>query len=614
MNKNPKMPKPPRLPMRREEYTVEFLLELLMAEGLIDGRMARNCLVNASQVRGRIEREQQARESSRKVRYRASPAEILSRMNLVNADGVAVDEDRIMPVIARHAKLPYRKIDPLKLNADLITETTTRPFARRHVCIPLERLGSKLTVAVDNPYDLQLIQTLRDVTQHDVAIVVASKTDILKSITEVYGFKQAVKGAVEELTQVGPNLSDLSQFVQLKDVDEIEATDRHVVNAVDYIFHYAFDQRASDIHIEPKRENSVVRMRIDGKLNDIYTMPRNVHAAMVSRIKMLARMDIAERRRPQDGRIKTERAGREIELRASTLPVAFGEKMVLRIFDPEILLQDLDALGFFPDDLKRWVDFINQPTGIILVTGPTGSGKTTTLYSTLNHIAKPELNLTTIEDPIEMIFEPFNQVLVQNKIDLTFAAILRTVLRQDPDVIMIGEIRDPETAQMAVQAALTGHLVFSTVHTNDAPSAITRLLDLDVEPFKIASTLIGVMAQRLVRMICDHCRAETVLTAEQVELLDINIAPGAEARLPVQYGEGCVRCRGTGLYGRTGIFELMPVNSTIRNLIKRNATAEEVERAARADGMHTLRERAIRKMASGETSFEEVASMLGDKG
>ncbi len=598
--------------IRLEDYNVPFLLELLVSGGLLVARTARAAAAKEHLLRGQIEREEQSRNQSRKARYSVSPAEIVARMALESArDKTLIDEDRLMQLIAAHAGVPYRKIDPLDLDADLIAETITRPFSERHVCLPVERHGVRLVVAVDNPYDLGLQHVLRDVTQHDVEIVVSAKTDILKSITETYGFKRAVRGADQELSR-GTDFGNLEQFVKLQNVDELDGNDKHVINAVEYIFHYAFDQRASDIHIEPKREQGTIRMRIDGVLHDIYTLPRPVNLAVASRIKMLARMDISEKRRPQDGRIKTERGGKEIELRVSTLPVAFGEKVVIRIFDPQVYLADLSSVGFFPDDLARWDEFITRRNGLILVTGPTGSGKTTTLYATLHQCASPRVNITTIEDPIELVVEDFNQVLVQPRIDVTFARALRTVLRQDPDIIMVGEIRDAETAKMATQAALTGHLVFSTLHTNDAPSTIARLVDLGVEPFKIASTLVGIMAQRLVRTICDECRKETVLTADQIAVLDIDVPPGQSPRLPVQYGAGCVRCRGTGLYGRTGVFEVMPITSSVRRLIKDGATAEELSTAAVSDGMRTLRQCAIRKMAQGVTSFEEVAYVLGE--
>jgi general secretion pathway protein E len=372
---------------------------------------------------------------------------------------------------------------------------------------------------------------------------------------------------------------------------------------------HAFESRASDIHIEPKRENCVIRFRIDGVLHPIQTMPRVVHRAVVSRLKTMSRLDIAEKRRPQDGRVKTTRDGREVELRVSTLPTAFDEKMVLRIFDPQVLMQGLGELGFFPDELAHFNDFISRPHGIVLVTGPTGSGKTTTLYSALRLVASDQVNVTTIEDPIEMVAEELNQVAVQPKVGVTFAAALRHILRQDPDVIMVGEIRDGETAQYAIQAALTGHLVFSTLHTNDAASAISRLVDLGVERFLIGSTLVGAMAQRLVRKVCPHCVVDRFLTADEVATLRIAVPPGK--RLKVREGAGCHECRSTGYLGRTAIFEILPVDESIKEKVLAAADAPEIKRTAVEHGMRTLRQSALRKLADGVTTFEEVVRVTG---
>jgi len=372
---------------------------------------------------------------------------------------------------------------------------------------------------------------------------------------------------------------------------------------------HAFDTRASDIHIEPKRENSLIRFRIDGVLHDIQQVPKIVHAAIVSRIKTMSRLDIAEKRRPQDGRVKTSRGGREVELRVSTLPVAFGEKVVMRIFDPEVLVQDLSGLGFYPEELELFNDFITRPHGIILVTGPTGSGKTTTLYSALKAISNREQNITTIEDPIEMVYDEFNQTAVQSKVGIGFAEALRHILRQDPDIIMIGEIRDAETAQYATQAALTGHLVFSTLHTNDAASSISRLVDLGVERFLISSTLVGAMAQRLLRKICPHCGAERYLSAEEASTLRLSVPEGK--RVKVREGKGCFECRTTGYLGRSGIFEILPIDDAIKHLIVEGSDAPEIKREAVKNGMRTLRQSALRKLAEGVTTFEEVVRVTG---
>ncbi len=594
------------------EYTVQYLVRLLFREGLLTKEQAKKAVEQEQPVRQEILREKVTGEDGqRRAHYEVTPAEVVDRLGFHDPEGGLVDEDEIMQVIAKDVGLPFQKPDPLDLDMDLIAKTMSRPFAKRHSCVALRREEGKVVMAIDNPYDQLLRHELRTVIPSDLTLVVSPKTDILQLITEVYGLRSSISAAEEEVVQ-GLDLGNLEQFIKLKDVDRIEATDRPVINAVEYLLHYAFEQRASDIHLEPKRDKTLVRLRIDGVLHNIYQFPRAIHAALVSRIKMLARMDIAEKRKPQDGRIKTERAGREVELRVSTLPVAFGEKAVIRIFDPQDLIQALDNIGFFGDDLKTWRKFISRPHGMILVTGPTGSGKTTTLYSTLRDRAGPHVNITTVEDPIEMIYQEFNQVLVQRRIDVTFATALRSILRQDPDIVMIGEIRDHETASMATQAALTGHQVFSTLHTNDTSSAVSRMLDMEVEPFLLSSTLVGVMAQRLLRTICSKCKTRVELTPEQVALLDIKLPPRSGQSLPVYYGEGCVRCRGTGYYGRTAIFELLEIDDVIRQLIADAVPAPQIRKAARANGMMSLRESAIKKMAQGVTTFEEVITVVSD--
>ncbi|MBW1899681.1 MAG: type II/IV secretion system protein, partial [Deltaproteobacteria bacterium] len=371
-----------------------------------------------------------------------------------------------------------------------------------------------------------------------------------------------------------------------------------------HLFSYAIEQRSSDIHIEPKRDISLVRMRIDGILHTVYKLPKKIHRAIVSRIKNLARMDMAEKRRPQDGRIKTDKGGVEVEVRISTVPVAFGEKIVMRIMDPDILFQELINLGFSSFDISRYNDFIKKPHGIILVCGPTGSGKSTTLYSTLRSLSTPEINITTVEEPIEMIHEEFNQIAVQPLAGVTFSTILRNILRQDPDIIMIGEMRDLETAENAVQAAMTGHLVFSTLHTNDAPSSITRLLDLGVPYFLIQATLVGVLAQRLVRKICKYCKESFHIDTK--ELGELGLQTGRKGHLKLYKGKGCVRCRGTGYLGRMGIFEVLPYTESIKKITTEKTDFQAVLAQARKEGMRTLREDAIKKLLEGETTYQEV--------
>jgi general secretion pathway protein E len=515
----------------------------------------------------------------------------------------------VMQALAQHVGLPYVDLDPLKIDAKLPAKLLSRPFARRHSALVIAADDRTVTVAVADPLDHALVEALQTHVRREPRLVVSTPSDIQRLITDFYGFRGAVDAAEQQAT-TGVDIGNLERYVKLNRVEEIEASDSHVVSAVEYIFHYALDQRASDVHIEPRRDASVVRMRIDGVLHNVHQLPKVVHPAIVSRIKTLARLDIAEKRRPQDGRIKTARGDREVEMRVSSIAVAFGEKLVLRIFDPGALLQDLSELGMFEQQLQVAERFLGRPHGLILVTGPTGSGKTTTLYSALRVIATPEVNVVTIEDPIEIVVDSFNQVAVQTKIGMGFAEGLRHVLRQDPDIIMVGEVRDGETAEIALQAALTGHMVLATLHTNDAATAITRLLELGVDPFVLASTLVGVLAQRLVRTVCTQCRVETFLTADQMTLLGLDVhelrAQGQDPDLMVAFGEGCVQCRSTGLLGRTGVFEVLEIDDKIRKLVIAKSSAKEITKQARHDGLLTLREAAIKKLARGQTSFEEV--------
>src|SRR3990172_1585938 len=418
-------------------------------------------------------------------------------------------EVQIAQALAAHAGLPYVKINPLDLDLDVVTKAIAGPFARKHGMVAIAKTTDRITVAVHNPFAPFPVDDIRRVTGLDVDRVVATRTDVETVNKGFYDLKVSLQHAEKQLTESRLSTVDLSnQEFLSRAATDLDPAAAPVVKALDHILGYAFEQRASDIHFEPKRNLTLVRLRIDGVLHDVHLIPKIVYEAVVSRIKLLSGCNLAEKRRPQDGRIKRDQGGHETKLRVSTMPTAFGEKAVLRIFDPDILLKGIDQLGFSTHDLPKFYDFIARPTGIILVTGPTGSGKTTTLYSVLKYLSKPEVNIVTVEDPIEMVFEDFNQVQVRPQIEVTFATTLRTVLRQDPDIIMVGEIRDGETADNAIHAALTGHLVLSTLHTNDAPSSITRLLDLGVPHFLITSTLIGVIAQRLGRENCTHCSEE----------------------------------------------------------------------------------------------------------
>ena len=585
---------------------VKFLLGLLVERQIISEKESKVLATQESRVRQSTFRENREQYSGPFANAgHIHPIDVVLNFPLFKEDANRrLSDDRLAEVIADKKQAPFTHIDPLQVDPELIAKYISRPFARKYLVVPIREEGSDhLVCAMIDPFDLELMFNLKRNTGKEIRPVIAPKNEIVRVLTEVYGFRHSVKKAEQDLDPI-LNLGNLEQLVKLKSERELEASDSHVVKAVEYLLLYSYDQGASDIHIEPKRDKSVIRLRIDGILHDIQIMSPKVHAAVISRMKLLGRMDIAERRKPQDGRIKTKLKSKEVELRCSVLPVAFGEKLVIRIFDPEIGMMDMRQLGFRDKEYNVYERIVREPHGLFLVTGPTGSGKTTTLYSTLKAVTTKDVNVTTIEDPIEMVYEHFNQVSVNPLLDLSFAGALRTILRQDPDIIMVGEIRDPETTTYALQAALTGHMVFSTLHTNDAASSVSRLFDLEGEPFLVSSTLLGVLAQRLVRKVCEHCVDDDLLTQAQLSVLNIRTKTGRP--LQVRKGQGCHKCRYTGLKGRTGIFELLEVDETVRKLIASSADTITLRKTMRQKGMETLKECGIRKMMAGETVFEEV--------
>ena len=520
-----------------------------------------------------------------------------------------LDLETLTEWLAEWAGLPYYHIDPLKVNLAAVTDVMSSAYAARFRILPVEVRAHEVTIATAEPYIRGWEAELKPILKKDIRLVIANPDDIARYQVEFYNMARSIKGALKRGDVAGTGISNFEQLVEMgKGKATIDANDQHVVLIVDWLWQYAFEQRASDIHVEPRRDMGLVRFRIDGVLHQVYSIPMPVLNAMTSRIKILGRMDVVEKRRPQDGRIKTRAPdGQEIELRLSTLPTAFGEKLVMRIFDPEVLVRDFADLGFSPDDAARWQGMTAKPNGIILVTGPTGSGKTTTLYSTLKQLATPEVNVCTLEDPIEMIEPAFNQVQVQPDIGVGFAAGIRALMRQDPDIIMVGEIRDIETAEMAVQAALTGHLVLSTLHTNDAPTAITRLLDLGVPPYLLQSTVIGVMAQRLVRTLCPHCKKAGGLRAEDEALWQGLVAPW-KSKKPAQlyHPVGCLECRNTGYMGRIGLYEIMPLSPELKSMVSAHTDLAKLRERAMKAGMQPLRIAGARKVAAGQTTIEEV--------
>jgi general secretion pathway protein E len=567
------------------------LLRELVSQGYLTQATAEQCLT--------------IRRSA--VNNQQHPLEFIASQQLddLRHPGKKLELEHLTVWLAALANQPYLRIDPLKIDVAAVTPLMSYAFAQRHKILAVAVDKDAVTIASAQPFVHKWESDLMHVLKRPIKRVVANPGDIQRFTVEFFRLAKSVSGA-NSIDQKLGNFGNFEQLLKLGASDqEPDANDSHIVNIVDWLFQYAFQQRASDIHIEPRREQGSVRFRIDGVLHTVYQFPPQVTMAIVSRLKSLGRMNIAEKRKPQDGRVKTKTPdGGEVELRLSTLPTAFGEKMVMRIFDPEVLLKSFDQLGFSPDDLRRWEFMTAQPNGIILVTGPTGSGKTTTLYTTLKKLATSEVNLCTIEDPIEMVEPAFNQMQVQANIDLTFASGVRALMRQDPDIIMVGEIRDLETAEMAIQAALTGHLVLSTLHTNDAPSAITRLLELGVPHYLLKATLLGVMAQRLVRTLCPHCKVPHEIAEDDWQSLtkpwSSPVPTGAHKAV------GCLECRDTGYRGRAGVYEIMQLNDNIKTLITEGTDLVALRRQAFKEGMRSLRLSGAQKVAAGLTTIEEV--------
>ncbi len=579
----------PKQPDRR--LRLEDILKLMVADGLVPAADTENMLrVRTKQYDHPLETIAAMRWKSAKPPFRM--------MTL----------DWLVEWLAGKLKIPYLHIDPLAVDLGAVTAVVSNAYAERFRILPVAVDRLTLTVATAEPFMRAWADELESMLKLDVKFVFANPVDIKRYLGEFYNLARSMKRAGEtskgELT-----LRNFEQLVELGKAGNLDANDQHVVHIVDWLWQYAFEQRASDIHVEPRRDVGLVRFRIDGVLHQVYAIPQPVLIAMTSRIKLLARMEIVEKRRPQDGRIKTLAPdGGEVELRISTMPTAFGEKLVMRIFTPEVLVRDWADLGFVPEDRVRWERMIKEPNGVILVTGPTGSGKTTTLYSSLKLLAVPEVNVCTIEDPIEMIEPLFNQMQVTPNIGVDFATGVRTLLRQDPDIIMVGEVRDRDTAEMAVQAALTGHLVLSSLHTNDAPTAVTRLLDLGVPPYLLSSTLLGVMAQRLVRTLCPHCKAPGEPPDDETWRAITSPWRG-EKPASVMQPVGCLECRMTGFLGRIGLYEIMVMTPALRRLVIRDADDRAIRELAYKEGMKPLRVSGAMKVAAGTTTAEEVVKV-----
>jgi general secretion pathway protein E len=574
------------------KLTVEEVLDDLTADGTIVRTVAQNLLQTLT-PKDRAGRHALEIVAGAKLHHAKSPKHVLTLEELTFW-------------LARRSGLDYLRIDPLKIDAPNVGGIVTAAYAAWNCILPVQITPERAVFATSEPYLTEWTEQVRQIMQREIVRVVANPRDIERYRKEFFGVSSSVKGATE-----APDdgrfraMHNLEALVELGQSGNLDANDSHIVHIVDWLLQYAVDQRASDIHVEPRRDVGNIRFRIDGVLHQVYQVPSRVMAAVTSRIKILGRMDVAEKRRPQDGRIKTRTEdGRELEMRLSTMPTAFGEKLVMRIFNPDIVLKGFADLGFGQEDAERWRAMVGRPHGIVLVTGPTGSGKTTTLYSTLKTLATPEVNVCSVEEPIEMVEPAFNQMQVQHNIGLDFASGIRTLMRQDPDIIMVGEIRDLETAEMAVQASLTGHLVLSTLHTNDAPSAITRLLDIGVPHYLIKATIIGVVAQRLVRTLCDHCKEPIPVDQDLWESL-VNpwplLAPAHICR-----AKGCLECRNTGYHGRVGLYEMLTLDGEIRDLITAAFEEERLRALAYEKGLKPLRIGGANKIAAGVTTLEEV--------
>ncbi|MBC8211082.1 MAG: type II/IV secretion system protein [Gammaproteobacteria bacterium] len=575
----------------QKSCSLDSIMQQLVEQGMVEAEKAR-MVSSLSSAQDR--KNQHALESiaNRQWVNQTNPAQKLTL-------------DVLTDWLARESGLARYYFDPLKMDVASCTSLISYAYASRFNILPVKVTASEVVIAVTDPYNTEWLEEIRRIVKQPISLVLANPSQLRAYALEFYSVSRAMDHAgLNQAEQVG-NIQNIEQLIELGKTGMVEADDQHIVSIVDWLLQYAFTQRASDIHIEPRRNQGNVRFRIDGVMHQVYEIPANITAAVTSRIKIMGRLDVAEKRKPQDGRIKTVTPdGQEIELRLSSMPTAFGEKLVMRIFDPEVLARNFADLGFEKKESDSWNHMIQQPYGIILVTGPTGSGKTTTLYTSLKHLAVPEVNVCTIEDPIEQVEPLFNQMQVQHNIGVDFARGVKTLLRQDPDIIMIGEIRDRETAEMAVQAALTGHLVLSTLHTNDAPSAVARLTEIGIPPYLISATLLGVVAQRLIRTLCPHCKKPVDVDADQWDSL---IRPwSTKPPEKIYLAEGCLECRQTGFLGRKGIYEMMPLSENLKQHITSNFDLAKFRKLAIKNGMRPLNLAGAQKVAKGLTTIQEV--------
>ncbi|MDF2634686.1 MAG: type secretion system protein [Pelosinus sp.] len=516
-----------------------------------------------------------------------------TRLGKVLSDLNYVSENAMIEVLEFQLGIPHIDLSAITISP-AVTALIPVFLAERHQVIPVKLTGNKITLAMADPTNFYAIDDIRMASSFDVEPVIATEKDILQAIRKCYGVQDLVEKAVNKIRP-----EDMSLTAELQTAD-----DAPIIGLVNSLMNQAIKDLASDIHIEPQDKTLRVRFRIDGMLREIGSFPRDIHPAIVARIKIISDMDIAEKRVPQDGRIQIKEANRDVDVRVSTLPTIMGEKVVMRLLDQNAVILDIKKLGFSTEHLNKYHKFYSQSYGMVLVTGPTGSGKTTTLYSTLAEVNSLNKNIITLEDPVEYRLGGINQVQVNAKAGLTFASGLRSILRQDPNIVLVGEIRDSETADIAIRAALTGHLVFSTLHTNDAAGTITRLLDMDVEPFLVASSVLGVVAQRLVRLICSECKKSYIPTPDSLERLFLTVGP--DTPITLYRGIGCARCNHTGYRGRMAIHEVMPITSQIREAINCKASSDEINNIAITQGMTTICQDGIQKALAGLTDISEI--------
>jgi general secretion pathway protein E len=583
---------------------------------LVDNELMQYIKLHEKEYQAQLQKEDYTRKSNT-----ITAIDVISAMQLRSSSdtGQVLSEELIMRTLALYWKLPFLKIEISRLNHSVVTTTVSEPFARKNLLVPVSISKNILFVAVVNPMDKQALEAMRSKSSLKVQPVISTKTDILRTIDACYTPEMPAKEATPTdmdtfqglIDNAKAELSDgtLYRSVIINPITDELHPDESIDAIVNLILRYAFQQRAIEIHIEPKQFHSQIYFRIDGVLYDVKRIPPKIHANIGLMLKNQAGMDVFEKHVPQNGRMHFTIHDRELNLRISTIPMTFGEKMIIRILDPILLVRHPDDLGFLPGELKHYQSLLSRPDGIILIVGPPGSGKTTTMYSTLNALSEQGMNITTIEDPIELPYDQFNQIEIYPDKGFTFETAIHTIIRQPVGILMVGDISDKEAAESVVYASLFGHLVMSSLHASDAPSAFVRLVKMGIQPFLLESTVVGIIAQRLLRRVCDECGEPYQLSPKEITALG---SPREAVQKPsVRKGVGCLKCRGTGYFGQTAIFEIMEITEEMRPLIRNNVGTHAIRDAAVNAGMETLRQQALEKMRTGITTCEEVLRITG---